>query len=276
MAGLATAMRTIAEFDGLLIAHAEDAALITGAHGRGATPDFVASRPPQAEVRAVETLLAETRRTGCRTHVVHLSSAETLPLVRAAKDEGLPVTAETCPHYLTLRAEDVPDGATEFKCCPPIRDDANRAALWAGLLDGTIDCVVSDHSPCTMAAKRLDTGDFGAAWGGIASVQLGLPVMWTEARSRGIGLDRVARWMAAAPAALTRLAGRGTIAKGNRADLCVFAPDETFVVDPALLRHRNPITPYAGRTLRGVVAQTWLAGHPITDGERRGQLVTAR
>jgi allantoinase len=271
-AGLAEAMRTIAEFDGLLIAHAEDASLITDAHGRRYA-DFVASRPPQAEVRAIERLLAETRRTGCRTHVVHLSSAATLELIRAAKDDGLPVTAETCPHYLTLRAEDVPDGATQFKCCPPIRGEANRDALWAGLLDGTIDCVVSDHSPCTVEAKRLESGDFGEAWGGIASVQLGLPVVWTEASRRGIGLDRIAHWMATAPAAITGLAGRGAIAPGNRADLCALAPDETFVVDPARLRHRNPITPYAGRTLRGVVEQTWLAGAPVSDGERRGQVV---
>ena len=170
-------------------------------------------------------------------------------------------------------AEDVPDGGTQFKCCPPIRDDANRDALWAGLADGTIDCVVSDHSPCTVAAKRLDTGDFGEAWGGIASVQLGLPVMWTQARSRGVGLAELMRWMAEAPAALAGLAGRGSIAAGNRADLCVFAPEETFVVDPARLRHRNPISPYAGRTLVGVVEQTWLAGVPISDDDRRGQLV---
>ncbi len=276
-ADLALAMDTIAGFGGLLIAHAEDSHVIADApepHGRHYV-DFVASRPPQAEVRAVEMLLAQTRRTGCRTHVVHVSSAETLPLLRAAKDEGLPVTAETCPHYLALRAEDVPDGATQFKCCPPIRDDANRDALWAGLADGTIDCVVSDHSPCTVAAKRLDTGDFGDAWGGIASVQLGLPVVWTQARVRGVGLPTLMRWMAEAPALLTGLTDRGSIAPGQRADLCVFAPDETFVVDPARLLHRNPVSPYAGRTLYGVVEQTWLAGVPITD-DRRGRLVSAR
>lgn len=148
-AGLAAAMDTIAGFGGLLSAHAEDPAIIDAA---------------TAEVTAVEALLAQTRRTGCRTHVVHLSSAAALPLIRAAKEEGLPVTAETCPHYLlTLRAEEVPDGATQFTCCPPIRDDANRELLWAGLLDGTIDCVVSDHSLCPADVKHLDTGDFGAA-----------------------------------------------------------------------------------------------------------------
>ena len=274
-AGVEDAMRAIAGFGGLLIAHTEDPSTIDaapGAHGRHYR-DFEVSRPPEAEVRAVRTLLEATRRTGCRTHIVHLSSAATLPVLRAAKDEGLPVTAETCPHYLCLRAEDVPDGATQFKCCPPIRDDANREALWAGLLDGTIDCVVSDHSPCTIDAKRLDTGDFGDAWGGIASVQLGLPVLWTAARERGIGLDRLARWMAAAPAELVGLTTRGAIATGNRADLVVFAPEESFVVDRATLRHRNPVSPYHGRILHGVVEQTWLAGAPIDDGERRGRLV---
>jgi allantoinase len=231
-------------------------------------------------VRAIAALLAGTRRTGCRTHIVHVSAAAALPLLRAAKADGLPVSAETCPHYLTLRAEDIPDGGTQFKCCPPIRDEANRDLLWAGLLDGTIDCVVSDHSPCTVAAKRLaggdgQRGDFGAAWGGIASVQLGLPVLWTEAAGRGIGLDQVAGWLAAAPARLAGLAGRGSIAPGQRADFCVFAPDESFVLDAGLLRQRHPVTPYLGQRLRGVVRETWLAGAPIGPGQRRGQLVSA-
>ncbi|WP_375477744.1 allantoinase AllB [uncultured Jatrophihabitans sp.] len=264
-AQLALAMQTIAGFGGLLIAHAEDGAVIDAApapHGRDYR-DFVASRPPEAERRAVVALVDAARRTGCRAHVVHLSSAATLPVVRAAQAEGLPITAETCPHYLTLRADDVPEGATQFKCCPPIRDAANADALWAGLADGVLDCVVSDHSPCTIAAKKLDTGDFGEAWGGIASVQLGLPVMWTAARERGVGLGELVEWMAAAPARLAGLDGRGAIAPGCRADLVVFAPDRSFVVDASRLRHRNPISPYAGQTLRGVVEQTWLAGVPV-------------
>jgi allantoinase len=280
---LAAAMTEIASFGGLLIAHAEDPAVIAAApaaHGPRYA-DFVASRPPGAEVRAIETLLVQARRTGCRIHVAHLASAESLPVIRAAMADGLPITAETCPHYLTLCAEDVPDGGTQFKCCPPIRDQANREALWAGLLDGTISCVVSDHSPCTAAAKRLGTddparGDFGQAWGGIASVQLSLPAMWTEASRRGIGLDRVAGWMAAAPAILTGLTDRGTIAPGKRADLCVFAPDERFAVDPAMLRQRNPITPYAGLSLRGVVKQTWLAGVRVEPGQRAGRRAVPR
>ena len=277
---LACAMAEIASFGGLLVAHAEDPAVIAAAPAaRGRRyADFLASRPPEAEVQAITALLAQTERTGCRTHIVHLASAAALPAVRTAKSAGLPVSAETCPHYLTLRAEDVPDGATQFKCCPPIRDDANRAGLWAGLLDGTIDCVVSDHSPCPVAAKRMDSGDFGDAWGGIASVQLGLPAVWTEAARRGVGLDRVAGWMATAPAALAGLADRGAIRPGLRADLCCFAPDEEFVVDLATLRHRNPVSPYAGRTLTGVVRQTWLAGRPagpgpMAAGPLAGQLV---
>jgi allantoinase len=273
---LAVAMAEIASFGGLLIVHAEDPEVIAAAPAaRGRRyADFLASRPPEAERRAITALLALTRQTGCRTHIVHLASGAALPAVRAAKAAGLPVSAETCPHYLTLRAEDVPDGATQFKCCPPIRDDANREALWGGLLDGTIDCVVSDHSPCTAAAKRMDSGDFGDAWGGIASVQLSLPAVWTEAARRGIGLDRVAGWMAAAPAALTGLADRGAIRPGLRADLCCFAPGQEFVVDAAALRHRNPVTPYAGRTLTGVVRQTWLAGRRAGTGPPAGQLVT--
>jgi allantoinase len=281
-AGLAAAMTAIASFGGLLIAHAEDPAVIAAAppaQGRGYA-GFLASRPPEAEVRAIAGLLAETRRTGCRTHIVHVSAAAALPLLRAAKADGLPVSAETCPHYLTLRAEDIPDGGTQFKCCPPIRDEANREQLWDGLLDGTIDCVVSDHSPCPVAAKRLaagdgQRGDFGAAWGGIASVQLGLPVLWTEAARRGIGLDQLAGWLAAAPARLAGLAGRGSIAPGQRADFCVFAPGESFVLEASMLRQRNPVTPYLGRRLRGVVRQTWLAGAPVGPGQRRGQLVSA-
>jgi allantoinase len=276
--GVALAMRTIADFDGLLIAHAEDPAVIDAApvpRGRRYA-DFVASRPDAAEANAVSALLAQTRATGCRTHIVHLSSAASLPAIRAAKAEGLPVTVETCPHYLTLRAETIPDGATQFKCCPPIRDDGNRLLLWEALREGTIDCVVSDHSPCTKAAKRLDIGDFGEAWGGIASVQLGLPAMWTHARERGFGLTELARWMCSAPAELVGLTDRGRIAPGLRADLCVFAPDKFFEVDPRKLRHRNPISPYAGRLLRGIVRQTWLRGVPIDlDGSRVGRLVAA-
>ncbi len=167
----------------------------------------------------------------------------------------------------------MPDGATQFKCCPPIRDQANRERLWQALSDGLIDCVVSDHSPCTAELKRLDTGDFGAAWGGIASVQLSLPVTWTEASSRGHTLAEFAGWMATAPARLAGLAGKGAIAAGYDADFAVFAPEDSFVVDPARLRHRQPVTPYAGVRLRGVVRETWLAGERIDGHTPRGRLL---
>jgi allantoinase len=267
-------MTEIAGFGGLLIAHAEDPGVLAAAPPAGGPSyqGFLASRPPGAEVAAVTGLLAATAQTGCRTHIVHLSAAAALPAIAVARQEGLPVTVETCPHYLALAAEQVPDGATQFKCCPPVRDAANREQLWQALADGLIDCVVSDHSPCPVADKRLDTGDFGAAWGGIASLQLSLPVTWTAAAARGRPLAEVARWMAAAPAALTGLADRGEIRPGAQADFCVFAPDEEFTVEEAALRQRHPLTPYAGMTLRGVVRQTWLRGVPAGPGA--GRLVT--
>jgi allantoinase len=204
-------------------------------------------------------------------HVVHLSAADALPVIAEAKADGLPITAETCPHYLTFAAEQIPDGATQFKCCPPIRDAANRERLWDGLRDGVIDCVVSDHSPCPPELKR---GHFGSAWGGIASVQLGLSAVWTQAAQRGFGLADVARWMCTAPAALAGLTSKGAIAPGFDADFAVLAPDETWVVDPALLRHRHPVTPYTGATLRGVVRETWLHGTRVDGVRPRGRLLT--
>ncbi len=273
--GLLSAMRTIASFDGLLIAHAEDQRTLdlapptTGRSYAG----FVASRPPAAETSAIEMLLDATRRTGCRTHIVHLSAAAALPLVQAAKDEGLPLTVETCPHYLALTAEGVPDGATQFKCCPPIRAEANREQLWQALGDGLIDIVVSDHSPCTAELKRLDIGDFAAAWGGIASLQLSLPVVWTQAARRGFSLADVVRWMSRGPAELVGLPRKGALAPGFDADLVVFAPDEHVTVDPSTLRHRNPVTPYAAATLRGMVRATWLGGEQVDDGHPRGRLL---
>ncbi|MGW3659939.1 allantoinase AllB [Streptomyces sp. NPDC005151] len=259
---LARSLAEIAGFDGLLIVHAEDPHHLAAAPQRSgpAYADFLASRPRDAENTAIESLIAHARRLNARIHVLHLSSSDALPLIAAAKREGVRVTVESCPHFLTLTAEEVPDGATEFKCCPPIREAANQDALWAGLADGTIDCIVSDHSPCT---ADLKTPDFASAWGGISSLQLGLPAIWTEARRRGHSLDDVVRWMSAAPAELAGLARKGAIEAGRDADFAVLAPDDTFTVDSAELFHRNQVTAYAGKTLHGVVKSTWLRGQRI-------------
>jgi allantoinase len=276
-AGLRAALTELAAVDGLLIAHAEDADVIAAAPlPQGASyAAFLASRPGAAEESAIGRLLAAARDTGARVHVVHLADADSLPMLRRARAEGVAVSVETCPHYLTFAAEGVPDGDTAFKCCPPIREASHREALWAALVDGdggppVIDMVVSDHSPCTPELKLLDTGDFGAAWGGIASLQVALPVVWTGARARGIGLDSVVRWMAEAPARLAGLPTKGAIAVGRDADLVAFAPDERWTVGP--LAHRNPVTPYAGRALVGVVRRTWLHGQ-VADGTPRGRLL---
>jgi allantoinase len=258
---LIDAMTEVAEFDGLLIVHAEAAELIRDAHGP-AYADFLASRPPVAETRAITRVIDAARASGARAHVVHLAAGEALPLLAAARADGVRITVETCPHYLALSAGEVAAGATEFKCCPPIRDAANRDALWDGLAAGDIDLIVSDHSPAPPALKQAGGGDFGAAWGGIASVQLGLPIVWTEARARGFELPDVVRWMSTGPADLVGLQQKGRIAVGADADLVAFAPDESFTVDPAALHHRHPITPYAGRRLCGVVRRTWLRGEP--------------
>jgi allantoinase len=267
---LECAARQLAEFDGLLLVHAEDAACIARAAqsaGRAAGgrdyAAFLRSRPDEAETAAVAQVIEVGRRTGVRLHILHVSSAAVLPLLRAARADGLRITAETCPHYLALAAEEIPAGATQFKCCPPIRARVNRELLWQGLRTGMIDCVVSDHSPCPPALKRLDAGDFAAAWGGIASLQLALSVVWTFGRERGCSVADVARWMAAAPAAMAGLPDKGAIAVGRDADLVAFAPDAEFTVEPDALLHRHKLTPYAGRRLTGLVRRTWLRGRQV-------------
>ncbi|MFJ5841319.1 allantoinase AllB [Streptomyces shenzhenensis] len=276
--GLARSLAEIASFDGLLIVHAEDPHHLAAApqHGGPRYADFLASRPRDAEDTAIAQVIAAARRLHARVHVLHLSSSDALPLIAAARADGVRITVETCPHYLTLTAEEVPDGASEFKCCPPIREAANRDLLWQALADGTIDCVVTDHSPST---ADLKTADFGTAWGGISGLQLSLAAVWTEARRRGHDLADVVRWMSTRTAGLVGLdARKGAIAPGRDADFAVLAPDAAFTVDAARLQHRNRVTAYAGRTLYGVVRSTWLRGERIVaDGEftePRGRLLS--
>ncbi|MFT4305609.1 MAG: allantoinase AllB [Microbacterium sp.] len=270
-AQLERALAELAAFDGLLIVHAEDPAHV---HGDGALgvryADFLASRPPVGERVAIRRVIDAARRTGARVHIVHVSDGGALDQVRAAKAEGVRITVETCPHYLTLDAAQVPDGAASFKCCPPIRDAANQDLLWEGLLDGTIDAVVSDHSPST---ADLKDPDFGLAWGGIAGLQTGLSAVHTEARRRGIPLERLLPWMTTGPARVAGLAGPGRIRPGAPAHLVEFAPDEEFVVHADRLEYRNPLSPWDARTLSGVVRTTYLRGSTVY---RRGQAVSER
>jgi allantoinase len=273
---LAEVLRRLSGYDALLIVHAEDAEAIDhapSAHG-DRYADFLASRPRSAENVAIARVIDLAWRTGARVHILHLSSSDALPMIASARRDGVRVTVETCPHYLTFSAEEIPDGATQFKCCPPVREADNRELLWRGLADGSIDCVVSDHSPCTPELKRLDIGDFGMAWGGIAGLQVSLPAVWTQARRRGFGLTDVVRWMAVRPAQLAGLRRKGQLAVGFDADLCLFAPDEALVVDAAKLHHRNAISAYHGRELAGVVRGTWLRGQEVTGAEPKGSLLS--
>lgn len=266
---LERALDEIAALGSLLIVHAEDPGVLDAHanHGGAGYHAFVESRPDEAEIAAIERVIAGVRRTGARAHILHLSSAAALPALRAARAEGLPITVETCPHYLTIAEEQIPDGATQFKCCPPIRDDANRERLWQALLDGDIDIVVTDHSPATVELKTRGNGDFELAWGGIAGLQLGLTAVWSEAANRGIPLDRVLGWMSRGPADLVGLTQKGRIAIGADADLVAFAPDERFTVHADQLLHKNPVSAYDGRELRGVARRTWVRGETPGNGQ---------
>ena len=267
---LRTAMRELTRHGAVLLVHAElpgpiEAAAGVWEEGSPAEYDrYLRSRPDAAEVEAVELLIRLCRETGCRVHVVHVSSAEALPLLKRAREEGLPITAETCPHYLTFAAEEIPGGAVLFKCAPPIRSRENRERLWQGLREGVIDLVATDHSPCPPRKKKLKAGDFREAWGGISSLQLALPAVWTGARERGFTVADLAGWMCAAPARLAGLQGqKGAIAPGYDADLVIWDPEASFVVDAEQLLHRHKLTPYAGRTLYGTVRRTLLNGEVI-------------
>ncbi|NUT33179.1 MAG: allantoinase AllB [Hamadaea sp.] len=262
----------LATVDALFLVHAEDPARLRDAPASRHYGDFLASRPPAAERDAVAAVAALALETGARVHILHVSSADAVAEIAAARRAGARLTAETCPHYLTLDADAIPAGATAYKCCPPIRDRANQDRLWAALAAGEIDMVVSDHSPSPPELKRLDSGDFGAAWGGIASVQLGLPAVWTRARRRGFSLTDVVTWMATRPAEIAGVPGKGAIAVGNDADLVAFDPSRSWTVRAEALSHRHPVTPYHGQELDGVVTRVWLRGVPVDD-RPRGRLL---
>ncbi len=276
-AELRPAMRELARLGAVLLVHAEDPSVLDRAEPVWKAPGasdrsyrtYLASRPPEAETAAIELVLRLCRELGTRVHVVHLATGAALPALAAARAEGLPVTVETCPHYLTFAAEEIADGATAWKCAPPIREAAEREALWRALGRGEIDLVASDHSPAPPALKGLDSGDFRRAWGGIASLQLALPAVWTAARERGHRPEALVPWMCTGPARLAGLVGRkGAIAPGYDADLVVWDPEASFEVRPEDLHHRHPVTPYAGRTLFGRVVRTFVRGVEVfRDGE---------
>ncbi|MGH7565565.1 MAG: allantoinase AllB, partial [Gemmatimonadota bacterium] len=269
-AELGAAMAMVAKRGAPVLVHAEDADELARAGasglgtGSGSYAAWTASRPPIAELRAVARVAGLCASTGAPAHIVHVSSAEALEEVARAKSAGTPLSAETCPHYLAFAAADVADGDTRFKCAPPIRDARHRDALWRGLLDGTLDLVASDHSPCPPELKPA--GDFVRAWGGIAGLELRLPVTWTEARRRGATLVDLGRWLADAPARLAGLSARkGRIAPGLDADLVIWDPDREFVVGAPDLHQRHCMTPWEGHPLLGVVERTVLRGEVIHD-----------
>jgi allantoinase len=261
-ADLRLALPVLAERGVPLLAHAELALPGPDPSGDGrAYSTYLATRPPSWENEAIRLLIRLGHDTGAAIHVVHLSSSEALADIEAARKAGLRLTTETCPHYLTLAAEGVPEGRTDFKCSPPIRGEDNRERLWAALRRGVIDMVVSDHSPCTPERKGLEAGDFLAAWGGIASLQLRLPVVWTEAQRRGCTIEEMGLWLCRRPAELAGFGGhKGRLAPGHDADLVIWNPEATFEVRPEDLHHRHPLTPYAGLRLLGVVLATFLRG----------------
>jgi allantoinase len=272
---LAVAMPILAGLGVPLLVHAEVAGPIALAEAQLASADprkyatYLASRPPGAEEQAIALVTGLCRTTHARTHIVHHSAASAIPLLREARAQGLPLTAETCPHYLHFVAERIPDGATPFKCAPPIRDAANREALWKALAEGVLDLVASDHSPCSPALKAIEVGNFVSAWGGVSGLQLAPMVVWTEASARGHTLADLARWMCAGPARLAGLTGKkGALVAGADADLMVFDDVAQTVVTPEGVHHRHKVTPYAGETLRGAVHATYLRGTKIAESGR--------
>ena len=269
-ADLRRAMPELTRLGALLIVHAELAhtdAPETSANEPTRYATFLSSRPCGDENAAIELMIRLSKEFGTRVHIVHLSSAEALPMLQRARAEGVRISAETCPHYLYFGSEDIADRRTEFKCCPPIRDRNNREELWRGLQEGTIETIVSDHSPCPGEMKLAAEGDFMRAWGGISSLQLRLPIVWSEAKRRGLSFVDITRWLCYEPARLVGLEQRkGSIAVGHDADLVIWEPEAEFAVTPSDLHHRHKITPYGGQVLSGLVQKTFLRGQKIYDG----------
>jgi allantoinase len=268
-ADLREAMPIIAKTGLPLLVHAELPALLREPD-RHADPrsysTWLDSRPERAEMAAIDLMIELAQQTSARVHIVHLACADALSSIGGARTRRVPLTVETCPHYLTFAAEDIADGDTALKCAPPIREGEHRDRLWQALADGLIDLIATDHSPAPSALKHIDDGDFLAAWGGIASLQITLPVVWTGAAQRRIPLHRLAEWMSAAPARLAGLEGRkGAIRPGHDADLVIFDPEREMIVDPSRLYHRHAVTPYDGARLRGVVMATMLGGEIVFD-----------
>ncbi|WP_297081914.1 allantoinase AllB [uncultured Demequina sp.] len=277
-AQLREALAETAAFGGRVIIHAEDPDRLEPYTGSRYYDDFVASRPDASETSAIATIISAVRATGGRAHILHLSSAQALNQIRGAKAEGLDITVETCPHYLVFEADEIADGETQYKCCPPVRDRANREALWDALEDGTIDFIASDHSPATEELKVGADGDFGRAWGGISGLQVMLAAVLSGARDRGIKLEDALAWLTTEPAAFAGLEDKGAIREGFRADLVSFAPDRAWNVHAQELEHRNPVSAFDGHTLVGAVTRTWVGGsqaHPHVDEEPpAGRLLT--
>ncbi|HJX00157.1 MAG TPA: allantoinase AllB [Terriglobales bacterium] len=283
-ADLRQAVPELTRLSAVLLAHAELPRLIEDAAERVREKDprsystWLLSRPSLAEDEAIELLICLAAEYKARVHVVHLSSSSSISMLRKAKSTGVNITVETCPHYLTIAAEEIPDGATQFKCAPPIRDAANQEKLWSALKDGTIDFVTTDHSPAPPTMKCTVSGDYMRAWGGIASLQLSLPLLWTSAHKRAFAINDIAKWLCREPAKFAGLSSKGEIARGRDADFVVWNPEQSFQVQPENMFFRHKLTPYSGRTLFGVVQATFLRGEQIYasgafTAERRGRVL---
>jgi allantoinase len=275
-AGLEEALNALRGTGAPLLVHAELPEHIHPAEGDARSyASYLATRPREAEDAAIALVFALAQKTETHAHIVHLSSANGLEALRLARKAGVPLTAETTPHYLFFDAEQVPDGATEFKCAPPIRERSNREELWRGVEEGLFSAIVSDHSPCTPELKRMQEGDIARAWGGIASMQFGLPIVWTEAKRRKIAFEKIVELMTTGPAKLAGLGDRkGKLAAGYDADIIAFDRDARFVVQTENVQHRHKVTPYAGETLTGVVRATYVRGHKVwEDGRHLGNAI---